>query len=140
MVGRGLEDPELPVLDHVVPGEAAAIHGDVDAARQRLHERERAAEIEEAIRAAEGIGHHRAGEHDRLREPRLAQHACGVRHGVGAVGDHDPLLGGAPAVLQDQRISVRHLQAVEHHSALDRQPAAAERSISWMWVSAVEPS
>src|SRR5205807_8771477 len=55
------EEARVAVFPHSVPVKAAAVHCDVDARRQRLHERQRAAEIEEAVRAAERVGDHRAG-------------------------------------------------------------------------------
>src|SRR5205807_4202522 len=61
------EEARAAVFPHSVPVEAAAVHRDVDARRQRLHERQRAAEIEEAVRAAERVGDHRAREDDGFR-------------------------------------------------------------------------
>src|SRR5436190_15199318 len=63
--GQLLECSRGFVLAHVVPVEAPPVHGHVDAVRKRLRERERAAEVEEAVRAAERVGHHRSGEHNR---------------------------------------------------------------------------
>ena len=77
----GLEDAGLAVLAHAVPRKAAAVHRDVDAGRKHLREAERAAQVEQPVRAAEGVRHHRAGEDDGLRERR----AEGPRPGLRAV-------------------------------------------------------
>src|ERR1043166_7903593 len=61
-----LEHARLPVLAHGVPPEMPAVHRHVDARWQHLNERQRAAEIEQSVRAAERVRDHRAGQDDRL--------------------------------------------------------------------------
>ena len=56
-----LELTALAILSHTVPGKTFAVHGDVNPMRQRLNERECAAEIEESVGAAKCLGDHRAG-------------------------------------------------------------------------------
>src|SRR5579883_3560249 len=63
---RILENSCLRVLAHAVCFEAAAVHHDVNARFERLYESERAAQIEQSVGAAEGVGHHRTGEHNGL--------------------------------------------------------------------------
>src|SRR5882757_3694651 len=46
------------------PGKALTVYGNVNSGRQCLHERERAAQIEEAVGTAKGVGDHRSGYHD----------------------------------------------------------------------------
>ena len=110
--------------------EVLAVHRDVDARRQHLRERQRAAEIEEPVGAAERVGHHRAGQHDRLVvEPGRGERARGLDHRVGAVGDDDRPLRARAAALDDRRAAgVVHVEAVDHHHGLDRdvQPRPPE--------------
>src|SRR4051794_31455733 len=65
-VSYRLEYTGVPILPHLVPIEAPAVHRDVDAGPQHLHERQCAAEVEQTIRAAEGVRDHRASENDGL--------------------------------------------------------------------------
>ena len=118
-----LECPGVPVLPHPVPVEAAAVHRDVDARRQRLHERQRAAEVEQAVRAAERVRDHRAGQDDGLAggRQRGRERRGGFHHRVGAVRDQDPRLGRPPALVDDARaVGGGHLEAVDHHQRGDR--------------------
>ena len=115
------EHSGLAVLPHRVPREVLAVHRDVDARRQHLRERQRAAEVEQPIRAAERVRNHRAGQDD-----RLAAHTAGNRrrrldHRVGAVRDDDARLLALGAVADDQlAIGVGHVEAVDHHQRADR--------------------
>src|SRR6516225_8340987 len=59
-----LEGSGVSVLSHAIPLEAAAVHRDVDAGRQNLDERQRAAQVEQPVRAAERVRDHRTGQHD----------------------------------------------------------------------------
>ena len=106
-----------------------SVHGDVDAGRQDLHERQRAAEIEQTVRAAEGVGHHRAGQHDRLAgEPGRGQRPRGLDHRVGAVGDDDAGFRRIAAAPDDVgAAALVEVEAVDHHHGLDRdvEPAPA---------------
>ena len=89
-----LEDAVLPVLPDLVPAEVLAVHRDVDAGRQHLRERQRAAQIEQAVGAAERVGHHRAGQDDRpVVEPGRGKRPRGLDHRVRAVRDDDRSLG-----------------------------------------------
>src|SRR5471032_2352854 len=64
-----LESSAVAILPHPVPLEASAVHRDVDAGRERLHERQRAAQVEQSVRASERVRNHRAGQDDRLPVP-----------------------------------------------------------------------
>ena len=72
-----LELAAFAVFPDAVPRKAFAVHGNVNSGWQNLHKGESAAEIEEAVRAAKGIGDHRAKEHN-----GFSSH--GSRHGGGA--------------------------------------------------------
>src|SRR5437588_464563 len=98
-----LELAPVAILATAVPGKALAVHRDVDAMRQDLHEGERAAKIEEAIGATEGVRNHRPGEHDRLLRDLRRDRSRRLRHRIRAVRDHDPLLRRLPAILHDER-------------------------------------
>src|SRR5436190_14950580 len=56
-----LELAALAVFPDPVPGKALTVYGNVNSGRQRLHERECAAQIEEAVGTAKGVGDHRSG-------------------------------------------------------------------------------
>src|ERR1700693_1071339 len=88
-----LEDAESGVLPDAVPTEAASVHGDGDAGGKDLDEGERAAEVEEAVRASEGIGDHRARHADRLVGGSGGQQSRRFDHRVPAVRDPDLLSG-----------------------------------------------
>ncbi len=49
------------IFPDAVPRKIFAMYGNVNSRGERLHERERAAQIEEAVGTAEGIGDHRSG-------------------------------------------------------------------------------
>jgi len=83
------KDAEVAVLDNVIPREAAAVHGNVDALGQGLCRGEGAAEVEEAVGAAEPVRHHRTGEDDGLAPDVGGEAAGGGDHGVGAVRHND---------------------------------------------------
>src|SRR5580765_1042814 len=53
-----LEHACLAILPDVIPREALPVHRDVDTDGQCLHERKRAAEVEETVGAAEGVRDH----------------------------------------------------------------------------------
>lgn len=110
--------------------EAAAIHNKVNARRQSLDEGERAAQVEETVRAPELIRNHGAGEHNRFAFDARSKHAGGFRHGIRAVRDDDARLGNSAALLDDQvAVGIRHVEAVHHHEGpqFDGQATAAER-------------
>ena len=54
-LAQRLEYADVPVFPDVVPAEAPAVHGHVHAGRQRLHEAQRAAQVKQAVGAAEDI-------------------------------------------------------------------------------------
>src|SRR5690606_41296796 len=57
VVGRsvgGLEHPPLAVLADTIPGEGRPVHRHVDPRRKHLGKRQRAPEVEQPVRAAEG--------------------------------------------------------------------------------------
>src|SRR5262245_2878004 len=127
-----LECTRFTVLAHLVPLEPSSIHRDVDAGREHLHERQRAAEIEEAVGAAERVRNHRTGQDDRLaggRRPRRGQRSGRLDHRVGAVRDQNSRLRRLPALIDDDRaIGVGHFETVDHHQGPHGhvQPAPAE--------------
>jgi hypothetical protein len=59
--GQFLKLSRLPVFSHIIPIKISAIHGYINANRQRLNKCQCASQVEEAIRAAELVGYHRAG-------------------------------------------------------------------------------
>src|SRR4029453_3126520 len=89
---------------------------------QHLGEWEPAAKVEQASRAAEGIGDHRPCQNDRLITDAFGDGPRGLHHGVGAVRDDDPSLQAFGASPHDSlSIDVRHLEAVDLHQCLYRQ-------------------
>ena len=119
-LGNLLELAALAVFADPVPRKAFAVHGNVNAGRQHLHERERASEIEEAVGAAEGVGDHRAGEHDRFPGNGASHRGGRLRHRVSAVGDDYAILVGLKAVLHDKgAIGVGHFETIDHHDRAD---------------------
>src|SRR5947209_17581785 len=106
LVSYRLERPGLSILPHAIPLEAPPVHRHVYARLKHLHERERAAEIEQAVRTAERVRHHRAGEDDGF--PGLARAGCrerlsGLDHRVGAVREEDARLGALSTLVNDAR-------------------------------------
>lgn len=121
--------PALAIFAHVVPRKIFAVHRNVNAVRQRLHERQRAAEIEQAVRAAERIRNHRAGEDDGFLFNMFSQHLRRFHHRVGAVGDDNFIFRRFFAMLQNELpVGVGHLETVDHHDGaqIDFQTAAPE--------------
>src|SRR4029453_13791667 len=79
--GRRFEYTRLTILAHGVPREVPAVHPRVDAGGQGLDERQRAAEVEQSVGAAERVRHHRAREHDRpVVETRGRERPGGAAH------------------------------------------------------------
>ena len=117
-----LEAAVRGVLADAVPGKVLTVHRDVDAGRQHLDERQRAAEVEQPVRAPERIRHHRSGEHDGLAvEPGTGQRPRGLDHRVGAVGDHHRGLVAVARPGDDSLASlVVELEAVDHHHGFGR--------------------
>ena len=108
-----------------------------------MHERQRAAEVEEAVRAAERVGDHRAGEDDRLaraRRQRGGQRPRRLHHRVRAVRDDDAAsrrASGTASTMQ-RAVGVGHVEAVDHHQRLGSTPRRRQRpsrSISGRCVS-----
>ena len=123
-----------------VPREVPSVHGDVDPGRQDLHERQRAAQIEQTVRAAEGVGHHGAGQHDRLaREAGVGQRPRGLDHRVGAVRDDDAGLRRVAAATRRSsarpRSSRSRLSIIITVSIATSTRHRPRRSISWTCVS-----
>src|SRR5688572_31260767 len=100
---QSLEHAGLAILAHVIPREAAPIHRDVDTRRERLHERERAPEVEEPIGAAERVRDHGARQHDSLALDTIGNRVCRLDHRVGAVRDDDLALLALLTRAYDQR-------------------------------------
>src|SRR5205823_11494907 len=82
----------LAVFPDTVPGKALTVYGNVNSRWQHLHERERAAKIEETVGAAKGVGDHRSGKHYSFLRDGPGDRGGGVRHRVGSVGDDDTIL------------------------------------------------
>ena len=130
-----LEDAVLPVLPDLVPGEVLAVHRDVDAGRQHLRERQRAPQVEQAVGAAERIGHHRAGQDDGpVVEAGVGQRPRGVDHRVRAVRDDDgpfgALRGSAPRSRRRPSSSMSRLSIIITVSTETSSRDRPSRSIS----------
>ena len=118
--GRFLKYAALAVLADRMPGETPAVHGHIYARFQGLHKCQSGAQVEQAVRTAEGVGDHGAGQNDGLAGNAFAEDGGGLLHGVGAVGD-DNTAGGVAGAAVEQQLPVRigHLQAVDHHEGFD---------------------
>jgi hypothetical protein len=80
------------------------------------------AEIEQSVRAAERVGHHRAREDDGLARDAVRHGTRRFDHRVGTMRDDDAVLAAARAGINDPRaIGVGHVEAVDHHQRLDRR-------------------
>ena len=117
-----LEHARRRVLPDLVPLEVLPVHRDVDAGRQHLRERQRAAEVEQSVRTAEGV---------RESSRRSARWSCRSRPAASApavstivsvpcvmtMRDSSALR----AVADDQlAIGVGHVEAVDHHQRANR--------------------
>ena len=108
------------VFPDAVPGKTLTVYGNVNSGRQCLHERERAAKIEETVGTAKGVGDHRSGKDHGFFWDGLGERGGGGRHGIGAVSDDDLILLGLNAVLHDESaIVIGHFEAVDQHHGAD---------------------
>src|SRR5262245_14995840 len=108
------------VLSDPVPGEAFAVHGQINPGRQYLNKGERTSEIEQTIRAAKGIRNHCSGQDDGLSRYGACDCGGGLSHRVSPMGDADPVLRRLQTILYDESpIGIRHLHAVDHHHGPD---------------------
>ncbi len=108
---------------YVVPGEGAAVHGDVDAGAEEARGHARGAEVEQGVRAVDLVGDHRACEHDGLAGYTKAEETRGFGHAVGAVRNDDPAFGRTDAGGEyELAVLVGHVQAVNqmHYLELHR--------------------
>jgi len=102
--------------------EVPAIHHYVDARREHLHKSQSAAHVEEPIGGgAKSVGNHGTGQHNGfVFQIGIGEVSGGFDDGIGAVGDQNPLVGIALAIVGDDgAIGIGHLQAVDHHQGFD---------------------
>ena len=102
--------------------EIPAIHHHIHAWRQHLHKSQCAAHVEEPIRRSpKSVGNHGPSKHNGfVFQIGIGQVSRRFDDGIGAVGDQNPLVSIALAIVGDDgAVGIGHLQAVDHHQGLD---------------------
>ena len=90
--------------------------------RQDLYERQRTAQVEQSIGAAEPIRDHRPGQNNGLILDRVPEPLRGLHHGVSPMSDDDFIFLRASAILHDDRpVLILHAGAIQHHQGTDVQ-------------------